>query len=167
MVRRVVKELVRKLENPTLPAVLARMVVFDTAVVDLSELLHDPLEVLFGTQLGGGTDINQALAYCQSLVRQPQETILVLISDLYEGGNQAEMRKRIAALVGSGVQLVTLLALNDDGAPWYDRDNAQFISSLGSPAFACTPDLFPELMAAAINRQDLKQWRRPSKSSIS
>jgi hypothetical protein len=91
----------------------------------------------------------------------------VLISDLYEGGNQAEMRKRIAALVGSGVQLVTLLALNDDGAPWYDRDNAQFISSLGSPAFACTPDLFPELMAAAINRQDLKQWRRPSKSSIS
>ncbi|HEY9880568.1 MAG TPA: VWA domain-containing protein [Leptolyngbyaceae cyanobacterium] len=142
----------------SLPAVQTRLVVFDTAVVDLTELLQDPVEVLFGTQLGGGTDINQALAYSQSLIRQPQDTILVLISDLYEGGNQAEMRKRMASLVSSGVQLVTLLALNDDGAPCYDHDNAQFMGALGVPAFACTPDLFPDLMAAAINRQDLGQW---------
>ncbi|MBD2256898.1 VWA domain-containing protein [Pseudanabaena sp. FACHB-2040] len=142
----------------SLPAVQTRLVVFDTAVVDLTDLLQDPVEVLFGTQLGGGTDINQALAYCQSLVRQPQDTILVLISDLYEGGNQTEMRKRISSLVSSGVQLVTLLALNDDGAPCYDHDNAHFMATLGVPAFACTPDLFPDLMAAAINRQDLGQW---------
>ncbi|MBD0269107.1 MAG: VWA domain-containing protein [Cyanobacteria bacterium Co-bin8] len=142
----------------SLPAVQTRLVVFDTAVVDLTDLLQDPVEVLFGTQLGGGTDINQALAYCQSLVRQPQDTILVLISDLYEGGNQTEMRKRISSLVSSGVQLVTLLALNDDGAPCYDHDNAHFMATLGVPAFACTPDLFPDLMAAAINRQDLRQW---------
>jgi hypothetical protein len=142
----------------SLPAVKTSMVVFDTAVVDLTELLQDPVEVLFGTQLGGGTDINRALAYCQGLIQQPQETILVLISDLYEGGNQSEMRKRIRTLVDSGVHLVTLLALNDDGAPYYDHHNAQFITDLGTPAFACTPDLFPDLMAAAINRQDLKQW---------
>lgn len=142
----------------SLPAVQTRLVVFDTAVVDLSELLQDPVEVLFGTQLGGGTDINQALTYCQGLIRQPQDTILVLISDLYEGGNQDEMRKRVAFLVSSGVQLVTLLALNDDGAPCYDHDNTRFMSALGVPAFACTPNLFPDLMAAAINRQDLRQW---------
>ncbi|MBD2120922.1 VWA domain-containing protein [Trichocoleus sp. FACHB-262] len=142
----------------SLPAVQTRLVVFDTAVVDLSDLLQDPVEVLFGTQLGGGTDINQALAYCQTLIRQPQETILVLISDLYEGGNRQEMLKRVVALSSSGVQLVTLLALNDEGAPYYDHQNAAFMANLGIPAFACTPDLFPDLMATAINRQDLGQW---------
>jgi Mg-chelatase subunit ChlD len=142
----------------SLPAVQTRLVVFDTAVVDLTELLQDPVEVLFGTQLGGGTDINRALAHCQTLVRQPQETILVLISDLYEGGNRAQMLKRVAALVSSGVQLVTLLALSDQGAPYYDHQNAAVMSRLGIPAFACTPDLFPELMAAAISRQDVSQW---------
>ena len=142
----------------SLPAVQTHLVVFDTAVVDLTDLLQDPVEVLFGTQLGGGTDINQALAYCQSLIRQPQDTILVLISDLYEGGNQDEMRKRISSLVASGIQFITLLALNDDGAPCYDHSNTQFMASLGIPAFACTPDRFPDLMAAAINRQDLNQW---------
>lgn len=142
----------------SLPAVQTQLVVFDTAVVDLTELLQDPVEVLFGTQLGGGTDINRALAYCQGLIRQPQDTILVLISDLYEGGNQTEMRKRMSSLVAAGVQFITLLALNDDGAPCYDHENTQFMASLNVPAFACTPDRFPDLMAAAINRQDLNQW---------
>lgn len=142
----------------TLPAVKTSMVVFDTAVVDLTDLLQDPVEVLFGTQLGGGTDINQALAYCQGLIRQPQETILVLISDLYEGGDDREMLKRIAALVASGVQFITLLALNDEGAPFYDHQNSAAIAGFGVPSFACTPDLFPDLMAAAINRQDISQW---------
>ncbi|MDX2232643.1 MAG: VWA domain-containing protein [Leptolyngbyaceae cyanobacterium bins.349] len=142
----------------SLPAVQTRLVVFDTAVVDLTDLLQDPVEVLFGTQLGGGTDINQALAYCQSLVQQPQDTILVLISDLYEGGDETEMRKRLSTLVGSGIQFITLLALNDEGAPCYDHNNTQFLSALGVPTFACTPDRFPDLMAAAIHRQDLNQW---------
>ena len=134
------------------------MVVFDTAVVDLTDELHDPVELLFGTQLGGGTDINRALAYCQGLVAQPDETILVLISDLYEGGDADEMLQRAAALVASGVQVVALLALSDDGAPGYDHVNAQAFAALGSPAFACTPDLFPDLMAAAIERRDLAAW---------
>lgn len=142
----------------SLPAVKTQLVVFDTAVVDLTELLQDPVEVLFGTQLGGGTDIHQALTYCQGRVQQPQDTILVLISDLYEGGNQTALRQRVAALVGAGVQVITLLALNDQGTPYYDHDNAHFMATLGIPIFGCTPDLFPDLMAAAIHRQDLGQW---------
>ncbi len=142
----------------SLPAVSTRMVVFDTAVVDLTEELDDPVDLLFGTQLGGGTDINRALSYCQSLVRAPQETILILISDLYEGGNQKEMLKRAASLAASGVQMIALLALSDDGAPGYDHQVAAAYAALGIPSFACTPDLFPDLMAAAIGRQDIGQW---------
>jgi Mg-chelatase subunit ChlD len=142
----------------SLPAVKTDLVVFDTSVVDLTGQLADPVEVLFGTQLGGGTDINRALAYCQTILRQPHDTILVLISDLYEGGNKDEMLKRVASLVASGVQVIGLLALNDDGAPGYDHNVAAAFAGLGVPAFACTPDLFPDLMAAAINRHDLQQW---------
>jgi Mg-chelatase subunit ChlD len=142
----------------SLPAVRTRMVVFDTEVVDLTDELQDPVDLLFGVQLGGGTDINRALTYCQGLVRRPQETILVLISDLYEGGSRDEMLKRAAALAGSGVQLIALLALSDDGAPGYDHNVAAALAALGAPSFACTPDLFPDLMAAAINRQDIGQW---------
>jgi hypothetical protein len=139
-------------------ALTTRMVVFDTSVVDLTDDLQDPIELLFGTQLGGGTDINRALAYCQGLVRRPTQTILVLLSDLYEGGNAVEMRQRAAALVGSGVRLVCLLALNDQGSPSYHTGEAAAMAALGAPTFACTPDLFPELMAAAIQGQDLTLW---------
>ncbi len=131
------------------------LVVFDTAVVDLTEQLADPVEVLFGTQLGGGTDINRAIAYAQELITRPRDTIFVLISDLYEGGVQDEMLRRVAAMCAAGVQVIALLALSDDGAPSYDRDNAAALAALGVPAFACTPDAFPDLMAAAIQRRDL------------
>jgi Mg-chelatase subunit ChlD len=139
-------------------SVKTSVVVFDTAVVDLSDLLHDPVEVLFGTQLGGGTDINRALSYCQGLIRNPQETILVLISDLYEGGNQKEMIARAATIAASGVQMIALLALDDRGAPSFDHHVAAQFASYGIPSFACTPDLFPEMMANAIKNQDLNIW---------
>jgi Mg-chelatase subunit ChlD len=142
----------------SLPAVKTQMIVFDTEVADLTAELSDPVELLFGAQLGGGTDINRALGYCQGLIRQPQDTILVLISDLYEGGNQTEMLKRAASIISSGVQFIALLALNDDGAPSYDHRVAAAFAEFGAPSFACTPDLFPDLMAAAINRQDIGQW---------
>lgn len=142
----------------SLPSVSTRLVVFDTAVVDLSDRLQDPVEVLFGTQLGGGTDINAALAYTQGLVRRPEETVLVLISDLFEGGNAREMLGRAAKLVRSGVQMVCLLALNDDGVPCHDHRHAEALASMGIPVFACTPDLFPELMAAAIRRENVADW---------
>jgi Mg-chelatase subunit ChlD len=142
----------------SLPAVSTRLVVFDTAVVDLTDKLDDPVELLFGVQLGGGTDINGAVAYCQTLMREPRNTIFVLISDLYEGGVEEQLLRRASALVESGVQCITLLALSDEGAPAYDRDLATKLSALGVPSFACTPDAFPGLMAAAIRRDDINAW---------
>ncbi|MFM8332371.1 MAG: VWA domain-containing protein [Candidatus Methylumidiphilus sp.] len=142
----------------SLPAVSTKLVVFDTAVVDMSDQLDDPVELLFGVQLGGGTDINRAVGYCQGLAREPRNTILVLISDLYEGGVERHLLQRAAELVESGVQFITLLALSDEGSPSYDRELAAKLAALGVPSFACTPDLFPGLMAAAIRREDIGMW---------
>jgi Mg-chelatase subunit ChlD len=142
----------------SIPSVKTKMVVFDTAVVDLTEELSDPVDLLFGVQLGGGTDINAALTYCKQIITRPADTVMVLITDLYEGGNENEMRKRALELHSSGVQLVVLLALNDEGAPSYDYQNAQYFSNLGIPVFACSPDKFPDLMAAALSKQDIAQW---------
>jgi len=142
----------------SLRAIRTRVVVFDTAVVDLSDQPADPVELLFGTQLGGGTDINRALSYCQTLVEVPQDTILVLISDLYEGGNRTEMLARARTMVAAGVRVIALLGLNDDGAPAYDHAIAAAFAGLEIPAFACTPDLFLELLATAIQDQDVTAW---------
>jgi Mg-chelatase subunit ChlD len=142
----------------SVPSIRTRLVVFDTSVVDMTEQLQDPVELLFGVQLGGGTDIGRALEYCQGLITRPQDTVMILISDLIEGGVREKLMQRVAAIVGSGVKLVALLALSDSGKPSYDHDNAAAVSELGAPAFACTPDLFPELMAAALSGRDMRQW---------
>lgn len=134
------------------------LVVFDTSVVDLTDRLVDPVDVLFSTQLGGGTDINRAVAYCQGLVTRPADTLFVLISDLYEGGARGELLRRVAAMQADGVQVLVLLALADSGAPAYDHDTAAALADLGVPAFACTPDVFPELLAVALGRGDVGAW---------
>ena len=142
----------------SIPTVSTRMVVFDTTVVDLTDDLQDPVDLLFGVQLGGGTDIARALTYCQGVITRPQDTVLVLVTDLYEGGDAREMRKKFVSLVNSGVQLIVLPALNDDGAPSYDKSHAEFLANIGVPTFACTPDKFPNLMAAALSKQDIGMW---------
>lgn len=142
----------------SLPNVKTKMVVFDTSVADLTEDLKDPVDLLFGVQLGGGTDINLAISYCQDLVTKPDDTILVLITDLYEGGNVEEMHRRIDELLAAGVQVICLLAINDQGTPYYDKENAKILTEKGVPVFGCTPDLFPDLMAAAIKKQDINKW---------
>ena len=142
----------------SLPAVSTRVVVFDTEVVDLSEKLSDPVDVLFGVQLGGGTDINRALGYCQQVIQRPEDTILVLISDLYEGGNEQQMLGRARALVDAGVRVIALLALDDDGTPGYDHRVAAAYAGMGIPTFACTPAHFPALMATAIAGGDVNAW---------
>jgi hypothetical protein len=139
-------------------AVQTSLVVFDTAVVDLTPMLEDPVEVLFGTQLGGGTDIARALGYCQGLIRRPTDTVFVLVTDLYEGGNRETLLQRAGAIVGSGVTMVCLLALDDRGKPAYDHAHAEAFAALGIPTFASTPDRFPELMAAALQKRDLALW---------
>lgn len=84
--------------------------------------------------------------------------MLVLLTDLFEGGNKENMIRRVATLVSDGVQIVALLALNDHGAPRFDRQVAQELVNLGVPAFACTPQLFPDLMGAVLNGRDLRHW---------
>jgi Mg-chelatase subunit ChlD len=142
----------------SLPVISTQLVCFDTAILDLTDELADPVEVLFGVQLGGGTDINAALAYCEGRIVRPAKTHLVLISDLFEGGNAAEMLARAASLVASGVNLIVLLALSDDGRPGYDANHAGKLAALGCPVFACTPDMFPDLMAVALRRGDIAAW---------
>ncbi len=126
------------------------VVAFDTSVVDLTEQIDDPIELLFGIQLGGGTDIDRAVAYCESLITRPSDTMLVVLSDLFEGGVRDALVTRMARLVAGGVTCVALLSLSDDGAPAYDRDHAAALAAVGVPAFACTPDQFCELLARSL-----------------
>jgi len=142
----------------SLPVVKTKLVCFDTAILDLTEQLADPVEVLFGVQLGGGTDINQAVAYGADKLEQPFKAHFILITDLYEGGNAKEMVQRLAAMVRAGVNVIVLLALTDTGHPSWSPDLAQEVAALGIPVFACTPDQFPDLMACALKRQDVAQW---------
>ncbi|MFN0191875.1 MAG: VWA domain-containing protein [Aestuariivirga sp.] len=142
----------------SIPAVATKFVVFDTAIVDLTEKLADPVDVLFGVQLGGGTDINRALAYVRDLVTRPTQTHLILITDLFEGGDAKEMLARAEEMVGAGINVIVLLALSDDGKPGYDQNSAQFLAGLGCPVFACTPDQFPEMMAVALQKGDIHAW---------
>ncbi|MFN7209624.1 MAG: VWA domain-containing protein, partial [Aggregatilineales bacterium] len=142
----------------SLPSLSTRFVAFSTDVADLTESLSEPVDLLFGVQLGGGTDIHQALRYCQRLISRPAQTTLVLISDLYEGGNAAGVLQCAAELVEAGVQVIVLLALSDSGAPSYDHRMAARLAALDIACFACTPDQFPSLMAAALSRADLSAW---------
>ena len=142
----------------SLPAITTKLVMFDTSVVDLTDELTDPVEMLFGIRLGGGTNIERAVGYCQQLVTRPQDTIFILITDLYEGGNKENLVRRLATLTEDGVQTICLLALNDQGTPRFDRAMGQELVNLGIPAFACTPELFPDLMGAVINGRDIRQW---------
>lgn len=142
----------------SLPVVKTKLVCFDTAIVDLTEDLADPVQVLFGVQLGGGTDINKAVAYCQDRIEAPSKAHLILITDLYEGGDAEALKTRVAELVGSGVNVITLLALSDDGRPGFDAKLAGEFAALGVPVFACTPDQFPDLMATALRREDVTAW---------
>lgn len=142
----------------SIKAVSTQMIVFDTEIADLTPLLEDPVDVLFGTQLGGGTDIAKAIKYCRGKITRPEDTIFIIISDLCEGGDAKQMLKQVAEMLDSGVQVIALLALSDEGAPWYDTNHAQIFSEMGIPTFACTPDQFPELMAMAIEKGDISAW---------
>jgi hypothetical protein len=133
-----------------LPALQTRMIAFATAVTDLTPVLRDPVDVLFGVQLGGGTDIAQALTYCRQTISRPADTVLILISDLFEGGNADLMRARVLDLIRSGVTVLCLLALSDEGAPVYDRSMAADLVGLGATVMACTPDQFPAVLATAL-----------------
>lgn len=134
-----------------------RVVAFDTNVVDLTELYDDPVDMLYGIQLGGGTDIHRSLCYCEQFIENPKQTLIFLISDLDEYGNQGGMINKIKFLKESGVTVICLLAISDDGEPYYNKAVANKIASFGVPCFACTPNLLPELLERALKGRDLNE----------
>jgi hypothetical protein len=141
----------------SLPALNTRVVAFDTEVVDLTEQCgNDPVDMIFGVQLGGGTDINKAVAYCEKFIPDPSQTIFFLISDLIEAGNQSQLIRRMKDMVESGVRVICLLALSDSGIPTYDQTVAKKLSECGVPCFGCTPNRLPELIEGVLKNHDLK-----------
>jgi hypothetical protein len=143
----------------SIPALETHVVAFDTEVVDISEQCkNDPVDMLFGIQLGGGTDINKSISYCEQYITDPAKTIFILISDLYENGNQAGMLRRMKEMKESGVMVITLLALSDKGKPDYDENNARKLANMGIPCFGCTPNRLPQLLEDALMGKDLSKW---------
>lgn len=142
-----------------------RIVAFDTNVVDLTEKSDDPIDLLFGFQLGGGTDINRSIAYCESLIENPGKTMFFLISDLCEGGNQAGMLRRLQGMKESGVTVVCLLAVQDGGKPYYDKRIAERIAQMQIPCFACSPQRLPELLEKTLKGMDLTGFSEEEEKS--
>lgn len=141
----------------SVPTVNTRLVAFSTRVADLSAQIEDPVGVLVGAQLGGGTDIDRALTYCRQLIDRPHDTTLVLISDLFEGRRRvASTLDTVDGLLDQGVQMISLLALDAGGTPRYNKKLAQALAERGVPAFACTPQQFPQLMGAALAGEPLR-----------
>lgn len=140
----------------SLPSLQTRVVAFDTNVVDLTEACGiDPVDMLFGIQLGGGTDIEKSVAYCQQFITDPSKTLFILISDLIEGGNGAALVRRMEELAASGVRALCLLALADSGTPAFDAGMAKRFAAVGVPCFACTPNRLPDLIHGALRGDDL------------
>jgi hypothetical protein len=143
----------------SLPSLDTHVVAFDTEITDLTELCrNDPVDMLFGIQLGGGTDINKSVTYCHTLIENPRKTVFILVSDLYEGGIRTGLLRHLSEMHEDGVKVITLLALSDMGKPDYDVTLAKEVSKIGIPCFACTPDRLPELMESAIKGLDLKRF---------
>src|SRR5437667_2665251 len=140
----------------SLPALDTHVIAFDTEVVDLTEKCGtDPVDMIFGVQLGGGTDINKSVAYCEQFITEPKKTLFILITDLFEGGNEAQLVRRLGELAAAGVRTICLLALSDAGAPCYDEGLARKLAALGIPCFACTPQRLPDLIEGALRGTDL------------
>lgn len=138
----------------SIPALKTRVIAFDTEVVDLTEKCgDDPVNMLFGVQLGGGTDINKSVAYCQQFIEDPTKTLFIMITDLFEGGNQSQLVRRLEEMVGNGVTCICLLALADHGKPMFDEALAKKLAGIGIPCFACNPNRIPELLDRAIRGQ--------------
>ncbi len=137
----------------SMSAVQTSVVAFDTQIMDLTPLCADPVDLLFGFQMGGGTDIAKSIAYCQGLMENPSRTLFFLISDLEEGGNRAALLRRIEEMKASGVTVVVLLAIADGGKPCYDAQTAQRIAAMDIPCFACAPERLPELLERALTGQ--------------
>jgi VWA domain containing CoxE-like protein len=141
----------------SLDTLKTKLLFFDTEIVDVTPLLADPVDVIFSTQLGGGTDINRAVAYVQTnFIERPEKTIFVLITDLVEGGDAAQLLARMRQIVESRVKTICLLSLSDDGRPAYNHDLARELTALKVPCFGCTPRLLVQVIERVLKNQDLQ-----------
>ena len=130
-----------------LPMLDTRLVIFDTSVVDLSGYAGDPVETLMSVQLGGGTDIAGALGYCETLIPFPHRTMVVLVSDLCEGGSRKNLYGICHDIIESGARLIALTALDENAAPAYDRSTAEALAGMGAYVGAMTPAKLADFMA--------------------
>ena len=130
------------------------LVFFDTEVVDMTDVLSDPVDLIFGARLGGGTDINKAVLYGISLIEQPEKTIFILISDLFEGGVEERLKASMQFLVESRVRSLCILALDDSGRPSFNQPLAKTFSNMGVRSFACSPPQLAEVLECIIKGDD-------------
>lgn len=133
-----------------LPGVRTSLVLFDTNVVDLSDKVGEPVDVLLSVQLGGGTDITKALAYCTQIVREPARTIVVLITDFYEGRPESDLVRQVRQMSDAQIRMIGLGALGYDARPEYNRSTAGKLRKVGMDILACTPEKLAECMAQII-----------------
>jgi Mg-chelatase subunit ChlD len=133
-----------------LPLFRVRLVIFDTSVVDLSDHVSDPVEVLMSVQLGGGTNIGQAVRYCEGLVTQPRRAVLVLVTDFCEGADPRVLIAACKRLREAGVKLLGLAALDAQANPWYDQQMAGRLAAEGMEIAALTPPQLAHWLAAVI-----------------
>ncbi len=153
----------------SIPAVETHVVAFNhEEVVDLTQHCSDPVDLLFGIQLGGAEDYWMAANYCQQFIRNPRRTVYILLADLYDTSpNESKFVRKMAEWVADGVKPIGLLAISDQGVPEYDHVLAQKLVNLGMPCFGCTPDRLPDLLEAALKGEDLSRvearWREGQK----
>ncbi|MCA8992054.1 MAG: VWA domain-containing protein [Planctomycetaceae bacterium] len=133
-----------------LPAMRVRLVVFDTSVVDLSEHVTDPVEVLISVQLGGGTNIGKAMNYCRTLVRDPRRTIVVLVTDFCEGADPRVLRQCVRGMKSDGCHLIGLASLEESGGAWFDEQMAARLAADGMQIAAVTPNRLAEWLAEVM-----------------
>lgn len=134
-----------------LPMLKTNLVIFDTEVVDLSGYIDDPVTTLMSVQLGGGTNITKALQYCETLIENPHKTMVILVTDLYEGYGYGNMYATAKSIIESGAKLIVLTALDMEATPIYDKDAAQKMASLGAKVGAMTPGGLSEWIAKIIS----------------
>ena len=133
-----------------MPMLDTKLVIFDTSVVDLSGYVGDPVQALMSIQLGGGTDIAGALRYCEGLITKPHKTMVVLVSDLCEGGAKKDLYGVSRDIIESGAKLIALTALDENAAPAYDRTVGQNLANLGAWVGAMTPAKLADFMAQVM-----------------
>lgn len=133
-----------------LPSMRVRLVVFDTSVVDLSEHVSDPVEILMSVQLGGGTNIGKAMGYCRTLVREPKRTIVVLVTDFCEGADPRFLRQTVRGMKSDGCHLIGLASLEEDGGLWCDEQMASRLAADGMEIAAVTPNRLAEWLAEVM-----------------